>query len=504
MAKEFYKQTTQPPLAEGAESALPETVGRFVLECPVGEGGMSRLALAIDSKTEKPVVLKMIAGKHKDNAFAQERFHQEGVILEQLDHPGIVKLVERTEEWLALEYLPGVSLRQLLQKNAPSIRRAIELSIALGETVAYLHKKNIFHRDIKPENVLIGDQGEIVLLDFGIALREGEKKAGGPKVLGTPFYMSPEQKQDPQAITYASDLYSLALVAYEMVIGRPSEGRIKIAFLPKSLQPLFQKALQPQPVDRHSSVTAFVDELKSYLDSEKLPQEMRGIDWVREEAEGVRKAHYRSLPLSPPHWNQVEIGIAFHGGISLDGLFFDFLSLPEGAVAVVMGEPEGHLSGAPIFGATMKGLFRALGPLTKDPLQLMTMINEITTEDYKGQRFKVSYLVLNPGDHSLQFVVAGSHSLWQLPAGSDTPRERKGHGPFLGEKRASAYHVIKQRWNSADLLVLSRLEMGEETLKRAIGQGCQQMAETLLRQTTRQTSHRPDPRAAVSLCLKRR
>ncbi len=463
---------------------------------------MSRLALATDSKSGEPVVIKLIAEKQRGKEFARDILKEEGEILQQLNHKGVVTLVEKGDDWIALKYISGVSLRQLLQRSAPSVQRALDLSIGLGETIAYLHKKGVIHRDIKPENVLVNDQGKLILLDFGIALRKGATHQSTPKVLGTPFYMSPEQKQDPQAVTFASDLYSLALVTYEMLIGKPSEGRVKIALLPKGLHSLFRKALQPQPSDRPKDVKTFIAALKEYRDSDRLEKEMRGVDWVRSKAEGIHDAQSTSLPTTPPNWNRIDVGVAFHPGAALTGLFFDFLDLPEGAKALVLGEPEEGVKGAAYHSGYIRGLFRALGPLTADPIQLMKMVNEIVCSNESPPKFRVSYLMLGAGTNSLQFVTAGPQQFWQIASGTQQARLHKGADPLLGAKQGSNYHSIKLKWSKGDRIVISRFPVEEETLTAALSEDEQKLAQTVLRHTIRQSAHRPDPRAAAVFCLK--
>ena len=118
------------------------------------------------------------------------------------------------------------------------MRRALEIILQVAYALLHLHSHGVIHRDLKPENILITEEGEIKVIDFGIAqLHEEEKNVtDADRFLGTPNYMSPEQKEDPSSVTFSSDIYSLGVILYELILGKLSFGIINLIALPKGLK----------------------------------------------------------------------------------------------------------------------------------------------------------------------------------------------------------------------------------------------------------------------------
>src|SRR5215208_959034 len=214
---------------------------RYVLERELGRGGMATVYLAREAKHERRVAIKVL---HADLAalVGPERFLQEIRITAHLQHPHILGLIDSGvvgpnmggtlaeglvgRPYYVMPYVEGLSLRQRLEREgqlpvADAVRIAREIASALG----YAHRHDVVHRDIKPENVLLGDDGEALVTDFGIAL--ALQQSAGTRLtqtglsLGTPAYMSPEQAMAERQITARSDIYALGAILYEMLAGEP-------------------------------------------------------------------------------------------------------------------------------------------------------------------------------------------------------------------------------------------------------------------------------------------
>ena len=271
-----------------------QSLGRYRLVERLGEGGMAVVYKAYDTRLERDVAIKIIrSGAFPSDTLNEilKRFEREAKSLAKLSHPNIVKVYDygehEGEPYLVMEYLPGGTLKKLLDKPNPW-REALNLILPVARGVAYAHQRGVLHRDIKPANVLITDAGEPMLSDFGIAKVFGSEQSttltGSGMAIGTPDYMAPEQwmgSTSPQ-----SDLYSLAIVLYEMVTGRkpykadtPAELLIKqatepvpnprqfAADLPESIEQVLVKALAKEPGNRFNSVDVFISALDGLISS---------------------------------------------------------------------------------------------------------------------------------------------------------------------------------------------------------------------------------------------
>lgn len=204
--------------------------GQYAIERVLGVGGMGTVFLARDITLDRPVAIKVIAPDVTGSAELRQRFLLEARTVARLRHPNIVSVYSAGESgdllWFAMEFVPGESLRdrQLREPVLPADDvRAImhDLALALDDA----HTAGIVHRDVKPENILLDrETGRAMLTDFGVAraLSAGDGRlTGAGFVLGSPRYMSPEQAAGDATIDGRSDLYSLGLVAYEMLVGHP-------------------------------------------------------------------------------------------------------------------------------------------------------------------------------------------------------------------------------------------------------------------------------------------
>lgn len=264
-----------PDLLERLARAL---TGQYVVERVLGQGGMGTVFLGRDVTLDRPVAIKVILPDVAASAELRERFLLEARTVARLRHPNIVSVYSAGESdgllWFAMEFVPGESLRDRLQRErvvpAEVVTAVVhDLAMALDDA----HLAGIVHRDVKPENIMLDQQtGRAMLTDFGVAraLSSGDSRlTGAGFVLGSPRYMSPEQAAGEATIDGRSDLYSLGLVAYEMLAGRPtieaeSAGTILIkqiteeptplrslaADVPDALDAVITRALRKQPEER--------------------------------------------------------------------------------------------------------------------------------------------------------------------------------------------------------------------------------------------------------------
>jgi eukaryotic-like serine/threonine-protein kinase len=195
---------------------------------------MNKVYLARDVSNEQEVVLKFPNDDLIGNIAVFERYKREAEIGNRLHHAQVQRLLntdeKRSEDYLVVEHIKGQTLRAILEEHAPNplpVAEAIRITLLISDALVYCHERGIFHRDIKPENIMVQEDGNIKIIDFGIALLEGARRVtwrGLSGTVGTPDYMSPEQLKGERG-TAGSDIYAVGVMLYEMLCGHtPFEG----------------------------------------------------------------------------------------------------------------------------------------------------------------------------------------------------------------------------------------------------------------------------------------
>ncbi len=207
----------------------PRTLGKYEILKQVGEGGFATVYKARDTTLERIVALKVLRRELLHDPVFVERFKAEAKMAAQLEHPNIVPIYEVGEfqgvHYLAMQYVEGQTLTQILKvRGQLTIQQALKI---IGDVAAALdeaHRKGMIHRDIKPSNILIRNDGTVMISDFGLAKAVAASFAASltstGQIMGTLRYMSPEQAEE-SAVDHRADLYSLGVVLYEILAGRP-------------------------------------------------------------------------------------------------------------------------------------------------------------------------------------------------------------------------------------------------------------------------------------------
>jgi eukaryotic-like serine/threonine-protein kinase len=200
--------------------------GRYRLESKLGSGGMSTVYLARDETLERWVAVKIMHREISDDAAQLERFRREARAVARLSHPNLVAVIDAGEDgghpYIVFEYVEGETLKQRIERLGPlPADEAAAYAIEIGRGLAAAHAQNLVHRDVKPQNVLIDPEGRAKVTDFGIARSlEADGLTVTGRVLGTTDYVSPEQAMG-HGVDARTDIYSLGVVLYEMLIGSP-------------------------------------------------------------------------------------------------------------------------------------------------------------------------------------------------------------------------------------------------------------------------------------------
>jgi len=226
--------------------------GRYKVVSRLGAGGMADVFLAEDQQLGRKVALKVLYHRFAEDPGFVERFRREAQAAAGLQHPNVVSVYDRGAYddtfYIAMEYLSGRSLKQLIRREAPIDQlRAIDIAIQILKAARFAHRHGVIHRDLKPHNVIIDETDHAKVTDFGIARAGASDMTETGSIMGTAQYLSPEQAQG-HAVSASSDLYSIGVVLYEMLTGRvpfDAESAVTIALKHVSEAPTPPRVLNP-------------------------------------------------------------------------------------------------------------------------------------------------------------------------------------------------------------------------------------------------------------------
>jgi eukaryotic-like serine/threonine-protein kinase len=268
---------------------------RYRLEASIGSGGMAQVFRGQDTTLDRQVAIKILAPQFARDPSFVERFRREAQAAARLNHPNIVNVydtgVDGDTNYIVMEYVEGRTLAEYLARGGTlASRKAAEIAEKVAEALAAAHAQGVIHRDIKPANIMVTRDGRVKVMDFGIA-----RLVAGPDtveqtaaVLGTAAYLSPEQAQG-QTVDARSDLYSLGIVLYEMVTGKPpftGDSAMAVAYkhvqetplppsslnadVPPRLDAVVMRALAKNPANRYQSAGEFRDDLMRVIAGQEV------------------------------------------------------------------------------------------------------------------------------------------------------------------------------------------------------------------------------------------
>ncbi len=464
---DFHKRSTQPTLPHDGNGkggiSVPEKIGPYRIESLLERGGMSLLYLGTHPDTKEPTAIKVLSERFVSNPEVVKRFLDEAGIISLADHPNIVKLFGHGEWegglYIAMEFVEGISLRQYLLRHPLSLKQALEFITDIAYALCHLHTHGVIHRDLKPENVLVTHSGSIKLIDFGIAqlltgqTTEGEEEKS--RLLGTPIYMSPEQKANPANANFPSDIYSLGIVAYELILGKLCHGRIHLSLMPKGLQGILSKMLQPKSQDRFQDVVDLINEITNYTHSASFKKESLPIDQLSELGSSIKLAEQTLIPQSSPRWHDADIGIGLHKGVAISGIYYDFFQNVNNELLFVCIEPVDKGIEGVIFTAVARGIIRTLiheGTATEE---IIPKLNHALCDDQPHALFQFSFGVFSSKNQAMRYLSSGNCGAWVVTENDPAPTQLKTNAALLGSYPSSNFDLKQIPWNKGSTCVFS-------------------------------------------------
>ena len=285
---------------------------RYEIIRSIGEGGMANVYLGYDTILDRNVAIKVLRGDLSNDEKFVRRFQREALSASSLAHPNIVEMYDVGEDdgtyYIVMEYVDGKTLKQLLKKRGTlTLSEAIDIMSQLTDGMAHAHDSYIIHRDLKPQNIMIKDDGQIKITDFGIAMAlNSTQLTQTNSVMGSVHYLPPEQASG-KGSTIKSDIYSMGIIFYELLSGSlPFRGdnAVEIALkhmreplpslreensaIPQSIENIIKKATAKNPKNRYDSARSMHEDLLTALDDDRMDEDVYQYKYPENENEGKR------------------------------------------------------------------------------------------------------------------------------------------------------------------------------------------------------------------------
>ena len=288
---------------------------RYEVVRSIGEGGMANVYLGYDTILDRNVAIKVLRGDLSGDEKFVRRFQREALSASSLSHPNIVEMYDVGEDngiyYIVMEYVEGQTLKQLLKRRGNlTLSETIDIMLQLTDGMAHAHDSYIIHRDLKPQNIMIQDDGQIKITDFGIAMAlNSTQLTQTNSVMGSVHYLPPEQATG-KGSTIKSDIYSMGIIFYELLTGSlpfKGENAVEIALkqmkeplpnlrddnpsIPMSVENVILKATAKNPKNRYSDSRAMHDDLLTVLDDSRINEEKYQYPYpeVEETTKAVKK-----------------------------------------------------------------------------------------------------------------------------------------------------------------------------------------------------------------------
>ena len=267
----------------------------------IGEGGMAHVYRGTQDSLQRPVAIKLLINDLTYDDEARTRFERESYIIARLNHANIIHVIDRglTKDdmpYFVMEFIEGTDLATTAKSRNLSHDEKIDIIVQVLKALSYAHRNNVIHRDIKPDNILIDEDGNVKILDFGIAQfyddhnKTYDRTCAG-MVMGTFNYMSPEQKESADNVSAKSDLYSVGVVMYHLFTGKLPNGRFSDPSelnndIPAELNNLILKCLETDPSQRPDSAEQLKTALLAisqgaHIGAEQKQRAERGITKIK-------------------------------------------------------------------------------------------------------------------------------------------------------------------------------------------------------------------------------
>lgn len=384
---------------------------RYEIIKSIGEGGMANVYLGYDTILDRNVAIKVLRGDLANDEKFVRRFQREALSASSLSHPNIVAMYDVGEDdglyYIVMEYIEGKTLKQLLKKRGSlTLSEAIDIMLQLTDGMAHAHDSYIVHRDLKPQNIMIQDDGQIKITDFGIAMAlNSTQLTQTNSVMGSVHYLPPEQAAG-KGTTIKSDIYSMGIIFYELLTGQlPFKGdsAVEIALkqmkeplpdvhklnndIPQSIENIILKATAKNPKNRYDDAKNMHNDLLTALNDDRINEEPYVYPYPENEVDETTKIMQPisdnnegiATPITDENVkksNKLIIALSILAGIIVIALLAVFFIIPAITAEKDVKVPD--VSGMTVSKAEEK--------LEDAGLTVNSKIEEVSSEDVKKNR----------------------------------------------------------------------------------------------------------------------
>lgn len=307
---------------------IGETVGPYRIVSQLGQGGMATVYKAYHAALDRYVAIKVLHPSFKEDDTFYSRFKREAQIVAQLEHAHIVPVYDFSEHngnpYLVMKFIEGDTLKHRIRRQKLTLEETLKYMTAVAEALTYAHERDILHRDVKPSNVMIDKADYPYLADFGLAriASTGESTMSQDVLIGTPHYISPEQAKGVKSLGPATDIYSMGIMLYEIVVGRvPYSADTPYAIVhdhiykplpmptlvnptvPPAVEAVLLKSLSKLPEDRYPTATALMAAFKEAVEESELGELSAAsvqLDKFEEASLAAASLESQKTPTPPP------------------------------------------------------------------------------------------------------------------------------------------------------------------------------------------------------------
>ena len=384
---------------------------RYEIIKSIGEGGMANVYLAYDTILDRNVAIKVLRGDLANDEKFVRRFQREALSASSLSHPNIVAMYDVGEDnglyYIVMEYVEGKTLKQLLKKRGSlTLSEAIDIMLQLTDGMAHAHDSYIVHRDLKPQNIMIQDDGQIKITDFGIAMAlNSTQLTQTNSVMGSVHYLPPEQAAG-KGTTIKSDIYSMGIIFYELLTGElPFKGdsAVEIALkqmkeplpdvhklnndIPQSIENIILKSTAKNPKNRYDDAKSMHNDLLTALNDDRINEEPYVYPYPENEVDETTKIMEPisdsnegiATPITDEKTkksNKLIIALSIIAGVIVIALLAVFFIIPAVTAEKDVKVPD-------VSGMTVS---KAEDALEDAGLTVNSKIEEVSSEDVKKNR----------------------------------------------------------------------------------------------------------------------
>ena len=384
---------------------------RYEIIKSIGEGGMANVYLAYDTILDRNGAIKVLRGDLANDEKFVRRFQREALSASSLSHPNIVAMYDVGEDdglyYIVMEYVEGKTLKQLLKKRGSlTLSEAIDIMLQLTDGMAHAHDSYIVHRDLKPQNIMIQDDGQIKITDFGIAMAlNSTQLTQTNSVMGSVHYLPPEQAAG-KGTTIKSDIYSMGIIFYELLTGEltfKGDSAVEIALkqmkeplpdvhklnndIPQSIENIILKSTAKNPKNRYDDAKSMHNDLLTALNDDRINEEPYVYPYPENEVDETTKIMEPisdsnegiATPITDEKTkksNKLIIALSIIAGVIVIALLAVFFIIPAVTAEKDVKVPD-------VSGMTVS---KAEDTLEDAGLTVNSKIEEVSSEDVKKNR----------------------------------------------------------------------------------------------------------------------